>query len=248
MLIYVVCYVSMFYLLCQVSLKQQSNSVVCSRMLKEAWLQGINKVIRSTVMAAKKKPIQRRLKADERRLIIMRAAMRLFIDKGYAATRMEEIAEAAGCTTGPLYHFFKTKYDIFAAVAEQTFEQFVGRAREHRETINQQSPLARMKASIDKIMDEVEYTTAQMFIRETPIVLGEQQWSGVIDELMTKSFESDLRDAMIDNLIEPEPPLPVAEFFSSAVVNAISRADPKNKESLRLSKNAILRMVDRLEV
>jgi AcrR family transcriptional regulator len=199
-------------------------------------------------MAAKKKPIQRRLKADERRLTILSAAIRLFIEKGYAATRMEEIADAAGCTTGPLYHFFKTKYDVFAAVQEQTFEQFVGRAREHRETINQQSPLARMKASIDMVLDEVDIARAQMFMRETPIVLGEQKWSGVIDELMTRSFESDLRDAMMDNLIEPEPPGPLAELFSSAVVFTISRADPKNREPLRLSKNAILRMVDRLEV
>ncbi len=197
-------------------------------------------------MVVKKKNVQRRLKADERRKTIMRAAMRLFVEKGYSTTRMEEIAEAAGCTTGPLYHFFKTKYDVFAALAEQTFTAFVGRARAHRETINEQSPLQRMKASIDMIMDEVEYTSAQMFIRETPNVLGEQMWSDVIDELMTKSFEHDLRDAMIDNLIEPEPPLPVAQFFSSAVVNAISRADPKDKEPLRLSKNAILRMVDRL--
>jgi len=197
-------------------------------------------------MVVKTKNVQRRLKADERRKTIMMAAMRLFVEKGYSTTRMEEIAEAAGCTTGPLYHFFKTKHDVFAALAEQTFTAFVGRARAYRETINEQSPLQRMKASIDMIMDEVEYTSAQMFIRDTPNVLGEQMWSDVIDELMTKSFEHDLRDAMIDNLIEPEPPLPVAQFFSAAVVNAISRADPKDKESLRRSKNAILRMVDRL--
>jgi len=201
-------------------------------------------------MAAKKKAVQRRLKADERRLIIMRAAMRQFVEKGFAATQMAEIAEAAGCTTGPLYHLFDSKYAVFAAVAQQTFEQFVGRARAHRDRISERTPLARMKSSIDTVMDmdEVGYTAAQMFIRETPNVLGEQQWSDVIDELMTKSFESDLKDAMIDDLIEPEPPLPIARFFSAAVVDAIARADPGNNESLRLAKKALLRMVDRLQI
>ena len=52
---------------------------------------------------------QRRLKADERRLTLIRAAVRLFTEKGYGETRMEKIAAAAGCTTGSLYHFFKTK-------------------------------------------------------------------------------------------------------------------------------------------
>ncbi len=51
-------------------------------------------------MAAKKKTVQRRLKADERRKKIMRAAMRLFVERGFASARMEEIAEAAECTTG----------------------------------------------------------------------------------------------------------------------------------------------------
>ena len=180
----------------------------------------------------------------------MRAAMRLFVEKGYAATQMSEIAEAAGCTTGPLYHLFDSKYDVFAAVAQQTFETFVGRARTHRDSVSEQSPLARMKSSIDTIldMDETGYKAAQMFIRETPNVLGEQQWSDVIGDLMTKSFESDLKDAMIDGLIEPEPPLPIARFFSAAVVNAVSCADLGDKESVRQANRAILRMVDRLEI
>lgn len=106
-----------------------------------------------------------------------------------------------------------------------------------------------MKSSIDTIldMDQVGYTAAQMFIRETPNVLGEQQWSNVIDDLMAKSFESDLKDAMIEDLIEPEPPLPIARFFSAAVVDAVARADPSNKESLLLARKALLRMVDRLQ-
>jgi AcrR family transcriptional regulator len=53
-----------------------------------------------------------RLKADERRERLVRAARKLFATRGYEATRMEDIAEAAGCTTGPLYHFYKTKQDV----------------------------------------------------------------------------------------------------------------------------------------
>ena len=53
-----------------------------------------------------------RLTGDERRVTIIRAARRLFADQGYENTKMEEVADAAGCTTGPVYHFFGSKRDL----------------------------------------------------------------------------------------------------------------------------------------
>lgn len=43
---------------------------------------------------------------------IYRAAARLFVDKGYAATSMNEIAEAVGITKAGLYYFVKSKNDL----------------------------------------------------------------------------------------------------------------------------------------
>jgi AcrR family transcriptional regulator len=53
-----------------------------------------------------------RTPAETRINQIYRAAARLFVDKGYAATSMNEIAEAVGITKAGLYYFVKSKDDL----------------------------------------------------------------------------------------------------------------------------------------
>ncbi len=57
------------------------------------------------------------------------AALRVFRAKGYTATRIEDICEAAGLSKGSFFHHFKTKEDLalaaadhFAAMADGVFE------------------------------------------------------------------------------------------------------------------------------
>lgn len=47
---------------------------------------------------------------------ITQAALAAFADKGYAATRVDEVAKRAGVSKGLLYLYFKTKEDLFKAV------------------------------------------------------------------------------------------------------------------------------------
>ena len=53
---------------------------------------------------------------EERPQEIMEAALAAFSEKGYAATRVEEVAKRAGVSKGLLYLYFKTKEEIFKAV------------------------------------------------------------------------------------------------------------------------------------
>ncbi len=52
------------------------------------------------------------------RAALIAAARSLFAERGYEAVSSEEIAAAAGVTTGALYHQFKTKRDVFRAAFE----------------------------------------------------------------------------------------------------------------------------------
>ncbi|MBG0830358.1 TetR/AcrR family transcriptional regulator [Planomonospora sp. ID67723] len=49
---------------------------------------------------------------------IQEIALKLFIEQGYEATSLREIAEALGVTKAALYYHFKTKDDIVASLAE----------------------------------------------------------------------------------------------------------------------------------
>ncbi len=69
--------------------------------------------------------------AEQTRQALLDAALKVFSREGYAATRLEDIAEAAGVTRGAIYHHFGSKPELFAQLveeAEQTGNQAVGRA------------------------------------------------------------------------------------------------------------------------
>jgi AcrR family transcriptional regulator len=53
---------------------------------------------------------------EDRPAEITQAALAAFADKGYAATRVDEVARRAGVSKGLLYLYFKTKEDLFKAV------------------------------------------------------------------------------------------------------------------------------------
>ena len=48
----------------------------------------------------------------------------LFSEKGYDATSVREICEAAGVTKPTLYHFFGSKEGVYRAIVEGTLERF----------------------------------------------------------------------------------------------------------------------------
>jgi AcrR family transcriptional regulator len=53
---------------------------------------------------------------EDRPAEITEAAMETFAEKGYAATRVEDVARRAGISKGLLYLYFKTKEELFKAV------------------------------------------------------------------------------------------------------------------------------------
>ena len=60
-----------------------------------------------------------RISAPERREIIFRAAGRLFAERGYAGTRLDDVASAAGVTKPMVYRHFESKKALYAALLEK---------------------------------------------------------------------------------------------------------------------------------
>ena len=55
---------------------------------------------------------------DERRELILRAARAVFARKGLAATKISDIAAAAGVSYGLVYHYFPGKEAVYTALVE----------------------------------------------------------------------------------------------------------------------------------
>jgi AcrR family transcriptional regulator len=59
---------------------------------------------------------------------LLHAARTLFGEQGYAATSLDEVAQAAQVTKGALYHHYSGKQELFAAVYEQVKREVSERA------------------------------------------------------------------------------------------------------------------------
>jgi len=62
------------------------------------------------------------VKSKER---IINVALQLFCKKGYEATSVREIVEAAGVTKPVLYYYFKNKEDLLAHILQESIGQYV---------------------------------------------------------------------------------------------------------------------------
>lgn len=65
---------------------------------------------------------------DARPQELLAAALELFVDRGFAATRLEDVARAAGVSKGTLYLYFENKQELFKAVVRETIVQTIGQA------------------------------------------------------------------------------------------------------------------------
>lgn len=66
----------------------------------------------------------RRQPKDVRRAQILEAALAACAEKGYHATRIDDIAERAGLSKGAVYHHFDSKQSVFVGVLDQMMAEF----------------------------------------------------------------------------------------------------------------------------
>lgn len=71
-------------------------------------------------------PPAKRLPGEQRRAVIVEAAGRLFGDRGYEATRLDDVASAAGVTKPILYRHFESKQALYLALLERHRDDLAG--------------------------------------------------------------------------------------------------------------------------
>jgi TetR/AcrR family fatty acid metabolism transcriptional regulator len=65
----------------------------------------------------------RSIAQEEKRRLILDAAVRTFARKGYHATRVGDIAEEAGVAYGLVYHYFASKEDLLETIFRETWSE-----------------------------------------------------------------------------------------------------------------------------
>ena len=89
---------------------------------------------------------------DERREQIMSAALNVFARRGIIGTKMSMIAAEAGISHGLLYHYFKSKEELFTTLVR---DAMIASQEGMREVLDLQgTPMDKIRALTHEIIDE----------------------------------------------------------------------------------------------
>jgi len=86
---------------------------------------------------------------EDKRRLILDAAVRVFARKGFHTCRVGDIAEEAGVAHGLLYHYFRSKDDVLESIFKETWADIIAAARMVEET---DEPAPERLAGIAKIL------------------------------------------------------------------------------------------------
>ncbi len=156
---------------------------------------------------AKSRPRWERRK-DARPQELLAAALDLFVERGYAGTRLDDVASLAGVSKGTLYLYFENKEELFKAVvrenivtalvdAEDLIAGFEGHSSEllRKLVLNWWNRIGQTKLSgISKLMmaESGNFPDVARFYHEEVVSRGEALLASVIERGIARGEFSDV--------------------------------------------------------
>jgi AcrR family transcriptional regulator len=157
-----------------------------------------------------------RSEATRRRLVA--AARTLFTERGYAGIGTEEIVQAAGVTRGALYHQFRDKADLFAAVAETVHAEIAQRITAGAQADGPTDPMAALHAGVQRFLEVcADPAVERIVLLDAPAVLGWQAWRDLADRYGLGLLQHALQAAIDAGAITPQPVVPLAHVLIGAL-------------------------------
>ena len=124
---------------------------------------------------------------------LIAAARKLFTEKSYAETGTPEIVAAAGVTRGALYHHFRDKQALFAAVAEAEAQAVAAEIEEAAPA--SLSPRDALIAGSDAYLDAMRAPgRIRLLLLDGPAVLGR----AAMDEVDARHGNRTLREGLVE--------------------------------------------------
>ncbi|MFE0748481.1 TetR family transcriptional regulator [Gordonia sp. NPDC058843] len=147
--------------------------------------------------------------AAETARAVLAAATRQFAERGFADVSLDDVAEVAGVTRGAVYHHFRNKKALFAAVAEARQVE-VGNAVVAAAQAAGNDPAQQLVDGSHAFVDAITVgPAARILLIDGPSVIGWEEWrrldeasSGahLRDALAAVGVDDDLLDALTAQL------------------------------------------------
>lgn len=179
---------------------------------------------------------------DERKRELLDTAMRLFVERGFSATSMRDIAKAADVTPGLAYHYFDSKQKLFAEALEDYAQQCV--------------------AEGIQVLDDVALTFDEKIRRLLATIAEEEHmpYHEFFHREGNRAFHDELSVRLCDLLVphlalaiaaegrregkEAHMPNTQADFIAHGIINLISDPDAPDQDVLEHVEEYIHAIVD----
>jgi TetR/AcrR family transcriptional regulator, fatty acid metabolism regulator protein len=139
---------------------------------------------------------ERSIAQEDKRKLILDAAIRVFAEHGYHGSRVGDIAEDAGVAHGLLYHYFASKDEVLRTIFAENWGELIGRFR----TVEESDEPAREKLEgIAKILlrtwrnDPALVTVMVREVARSPLIQGQVEEVGEAFAIIQRVVEEGQR-------------------------------------------------------
>jgi AcrR family transcriptional regulator len=201
----------------------------------------------SAVLA--KEPVRQPAKSAATRRKILDAAARTFRDKGYAATTLNDIADAAEIRAASLYYYFRSKEDLLDAVFGIGMQRVVDAVRQRSAALPANATLAQriqvaIEAHLEMLLQQGDYTSANIRIfGQVPKSVQRKQLP--LREDYAEFWRELLEKAQKAGEIRAEVDLGIMRMLIFGALNWCTEwADPKKGPVREIARQATMLVLD----
>jgi AcrR family transcriptional regulator len=182
-----------------------------------------------------KLPFKARLSREERRARILNAAEDLFARRGYDATSLAEVAEAADISKAVIYEHFASKTELYISILEQRSSEAVALVYERMDVLDESNSAEdSLRTALDAFFAfaEQQPTAWALLFRDPPAETAVADACAALRETASAAVAERLRRhpaAQAAGLTASDPQLTLAaEFLISGMIGVAIRWHPRH--------------------
>ena len=170
---------------------------------------------------------QREQQPTEKRKALIRAAIKIFAEKGYHNTRVSDIVQEVGAAQGVFYYYFENKEDILLDIYHLAWNNLYKRLEViHKEDI---PPINKLREVMDYFYDSYQQNPDLMKVLIMDVVhTSDSFYNEENQKLWYKVFEklaAIIKEGQDSNLINQDISPSVAAFIFHGAVDWLIRHD-----------------------
>jgi TetR/AcrR family transcriptional regulator, fatty acid metabolism regulator protein len=194
-------------------------------------------------MQMRERGIQMRQKSGDKHQAILRAAVQVFAEQGFADAKVARIARLAGVATGSVYNYFTSKEDLLHTIFRDMWTQMLEGLAElaEQQELSAEDRLDRMvDAVFDRFSDDANL--ARVFVNEQSFWM--HRWEGELSALFARFIDL-LGRTLADSGLAPGMDPGIQRYLVFGAVRQLIHqwADPDCRFSRAEAHEQILRLL-----